>query len=167
MRCQPQELLDHPQQVAAVAVGHRDQSLTCLLRQRQAAATELLGPLDELGLGLVRQTVQHQHLAAGQESAVELEGGVLGGGADQHHRAVLDVGQEGVLLGAVEPVDLVNEEQSPLADLTPLGSSTEDLAQLGHPREGGGDLLEDQARAGGQQAGDGRLAASRRSPQDD
>ncbi len=49
------------------------------------------------------------------ERAVELEGRVLGGGADQHDRAVLDIGQEAVLLGAVEAMDLVDEQQRALA----------------------------------------------------
>ena len=46
-----------------------------------------------------------------EQRAVELEGRVLGGRADQHDRAVLDIGQEAVLLGAVEAVDLVDEQQ--------------------------------------------------------
>src|SRR5437867_8469658 len=42
--------------------------------------------------------------------AVHLERGVLGRGADEDDRPRLDVGEEGVLLGAVESMDLVDEE---------------------------------------------------------
>jgi hypothetical protein len=36
---------------------------------------------------------------------------------DEHDRAVLDIGQERVLLGAVEPVDLIDEQQRALPAL--------------------------------------------------
>jgi hypothetical protein len=48
--------------------------------------------------------------AAREQRRVDLEGRVLGGGADQHDGALLDVGQERVLLGLVEAVDLVHEQ---------------------------------------------------------
>ena len=45
-------------------------------------------------------------------AALTLKGGILGGRADQDDVAALDVGQEGVLLGAVEAVDLVDEQEA-------------------------------------------------------
>ena len=48
--------------------------------------------------------------AAGEEGGVELEGGVFCGGADEADGAALDVGEEGVLLGFVEAVDFIDEE---------------------------------------------------------
>src|SRR3546814_8671245 len=64
-----------------------------------------------------------------------LEGRVLGGGADQDHRAVLDIGQEAVLLGAVEAVDLVDEQQSAAPGQAALPGALEHLAQVGDAGE--------------------------------
>ena len=75
---------------------------------------------------IVVEPAQHQHLAARQERGVQLEGRVLGGGADQRHRAVLDIGQEAVLLGAIEAMDLVDEQQRALAVLAALAGGLED-----------------------------------------
>ena len=109
---------------------------------------------------------QHQHLAARQQRGVELERRVLGRGADQGHRAVLDVGQEAVLLGAVEAMDLVDEQQRALAVAAALARGLEDPAQVGDAGEHRRQRLEMQVGLLGQQAGDRRLAAARRSPQD-
>ena len=57
------------------------------------------------------EAAQDQHLAARQQRGVELEARILGGRADERDGAVLDIGQEAVLLGAVEAVDLVHEQQ--------------------------------------------------------
>ena len=61
----------------------------------------------ELRLG---QALEHVHAAAREQRRVHLERRVLGGRADQGHGAPLDVRQERVLLGLVEAVDLVDEE---------------------------------------------------------
>ena len=50
---------------------------------------------------------------ARDEGAVDLEEGILGRGADEEDGAVLDPGQEGVLLGLVPAVHLVDEEHRP------------------------------------------------------
>ena len=61
------------------------------------------------------ERLEEKHPGTGQERGVQLEGRVLGGGADQRDGAVLHHGQEGIELGAVEAVDLVHEEQRALA----------------------------------------------------
>jgi hypothetical protein len=66
--------------------------------ERQALVHGLFGALQKLLHGCVIQAIQHEDLAAREQRAVQLEGGILGGGADQHHGAVLDVGEEAVLL---------------------------------------------------------------------
>jgi hypothetical protein len=48
--------------------------------------------------------------AAREEGGGDLERGVLRGGADEDNGTVLDEGEDGVLLGLVEAVDLVDEE---------------------------------------------------------
>ncbi len=88
------------------------------------------------------------------------------GGADQHDGAVLDIGQEGVLLRPVEAVDLVDEEQRSLAAEAPLLRRIEDLAQLGDAGEDGGDRLEMEVGRLGEKTRDRRLAASGWTPQD-
>ena len=60
----------------------------------------------------VGQGVQHKHLAAGQQRAVDLKGGVLRGGADQNDAALFHKGQKGVLLGLVEAVNLVHKDDA-------------------------------------------------------
>src|SRR5215470_6894057 len=70
----------------------------------------LQGAIEE-GDNLVgRKGREHVDLGTGKQCRVDLERGVLRGGADQHHVATLHIGQEGVLLSLVEAMDLVNEE---------------------------------------------------------
>ena len=56
------------------------------------------------------QRLELEDAAAADQRAVDAEIGVLGGRADQHHRAVLYVRQQGVLLRLVEAMHLVHEE---------------------------------------------------------
>src|SRR5258705_1233584 len=74
--------------------------------------------------------------------------------------------EEAVLLGAIEAMDLVDEKQRPLADLTTRLGPVERLAQILHAREDGRELLELEPRLVGQQAGDAGLAGPRRPPHD-
>ena len=80
-----------------------------------------------------RERLEDDDLAAREQRAVQLEGGVLGRRADEHDVAGLDVRQEHVLLRAVEPVDLVEKEDRALAvrAAQPPGL-LEDLAHLLH-----------------------------------
>src|SRR5262249_54673150 len=77
---------------------------------------------------------------ARQERGVDLERGVLGGGADQHDCALLHVGQEGVLLRLVESVDLVDEQHGRPPAARALGFRVgRDLADLLPAGEHGGE----------------------------
>ena len=69
----------------------------------ERAVQQLLQVLDLQGL-------EDEHLAAGQQGSDDLEGRVLRGGTDQDHGPSLHGAQEGVLLGLVEAVDLVDEK---------------------------------------------------------
>ena len=60
------------------------------------------------------QRLELEDAAAADERLVDLEIGVFGGRADQDDRAVLDPGQQRVLLGLVEAVHLVHEEDRAL-----------------------------------------------------
>ena len=63
----------------------------------------------------VLERVQLVHAAAREQRRVDLEVGVLGRGAHQHHEPLLDGRQQRVLLRLVEAVDLVEEEDRALA----------------------------------------------------
>ena len=134
--------------------------------QRQRPLHQRLGPVEQLAQRGAVEAVEDQHLAARQQGRVELERGILGGRADQHHRAVLDIGQEAVLLGAVEAVDLVHEQQGLPADPDMLARLGEHLLQIGDAREDRRDGDEAHADRIGEQPGDRRLAGAGRPPQD-
>ena len=132
---------------AALGVGHRP-------------------PQDDLDL-LRRERVQAVDAAAREQRRDDLEGRVLGGGADEGDHAVLDVGQDRVLLRLVEAMDLVDEEDGALAvHPAPLLRLVHDLAQVGHAGGDGGDGREVGAGEAGDDAGQGGLAAARRPPED-
>ena len=126
------------------------------------------GPLDDRPQVVGAERLQHQHRGARQQRRDDLERRVLGGGPDQDDRAVLDVRQEGILLGLVEAVDLVDEQDRAapvlLADAPRL---LDDHAQFldarQHRREG------DEVRIGAarDQPRQRRLARSGRPPEDE
>ena len=91
--------------------------------------------------------------------------GVFGGGADEGDGAVFDVGEDGVLLGFVEAVDLVDEEDGALG--TPGAGLGHDAAEVGDAGGDGGELLEAGVGAAGDDAGEGGLAGAGRAPEDD
>ena len=68
--------------------------------------------------------VQGVDAAAGEQGGDDLEGRIFGGRADEADGAVLDVGQEGVLLGFVEAMDLVDEEDGARAEVRAFSAST-------------------------------------------
>jgi hypothetical protein len=99
-----------------------------------------------------------------QERRVHLEVRVLGRRADQRDRAVLDVRQQRVLLGLVEAVDLVEEQDGPLPvqreAVLRLGDRRPDLDDAGHD-----DIAANSALIESASSRTGTLAGARRSPQ--
>src|SRR5262249_19073241 len=96
--------------------------------------------LDDLRLA---ERTQHVHAAAREQRAVYFERRILGGGADQYDRALLDVRQEGVLPGAIEAVELVEEEDGAPAALSSLGLGlSDDLTDLLDAGQHGGERHE-------------------------
>src|SRR3954451_14999074 len=93
-------------------------------------AQKLLGAGDQAAEGNVVEPFQDEDLAAGQQRPVEFKAGILCGRANEHDGAVLDVGQKGILLGAIKAVDLVDKQQGALANLTPSLRRLEDLSQI-------------------------------------
>ncbi len=113
------------------------------------------------------QPIEHQHLTARHERAGEREGGILGGRPDEGDRAILDLGQQPVLLGAIEAVDLVDEQERGLTRAAPRLRLLVDLAQVRHPGHHRRELHQRLAQAPGEQAGERRFAGAGRPPQDD
>ena len=105
--------------------------------------------------------------AAGEQRGVDLEGGILGGGADEADAAALDVGQECVLLGLVEAMDLVDEEDGAGAEVGGFFGLDHDLLDLLDTGEDGGEL--DEAGGGdvGDDLGEGGFAHAGRAPEDE
>ncbi|VWX46877.1 hypothetical protein NOVOSPHI9U_10351 [Novosphingobium sp. 9U] len=109
--------------------------------------------------------MQDQHLRAAEQRGVQLEAGVLSGGAHQRHGTALYIRQETVLLRAVEAMDLVHEQQGALPRLGRGVGFGEDLAQFRDAREHRTDRGEAHAHRVGEQARDAGLAGARRPPQ--
>ncbi len=81
-----------------------------------------------------RERLELVDLAAGDQRRVDLEVGVLGGRADQGQEPFLDRGQQRVLLGLVEAVDLVEEEDRGAAGAAALARPLDHPADLGFAR---------------------------------
>ena len=106
---------------------------------------------------------QRIHPQAREQGAVDLERGVLGGGADQRQQALLHGRQQRVLLGLVEAVDLVEEQHRPAASgSAPVGRALDHRTDLRAPGLHRAELLEGAAGALGDDPREGRLAGSRR-----
>ncbi len=114
------------------------------------------------------QGLQHVDLRSREQGGVHLERGVLGGGADEDDVAGLDAGKEGVLLGLVESVDLVDEQDRPPAPVRPRRRRPrQHPADLLDAGEDGAERDEPRGRHVGDEPGQGGLAAAGRAPQDD
>jgi hypothetical protein len=140
-------------------------------RELQSAESALL--VDERALQeeldlLDAQRAQHEDARPREQRPVDLEARVLGRGADQHHRAVLDRGQQAVLLRLVEAMDLVHEEDRPARrELLAFARLAEDLAQPRHAladRAEGHELARSRGRDEARQR---RLARTGRPPEHD
>lgn len=124
-----------------------------------------LSPLQELPEGLALQPLQREDCAAREQRAIDLEAGVLGGCANERDRAGFDKGQEAVLLGAVEAVYLVDEEQGSLPR-SPSGlGGVESRAQIPDAGEDSTDRLEGKIGLLCKEPGNCRLSNTRRPPE--
>jgi hypothetical protein len=110
--------------------------------------------------------MKHQHARPRQQRGVELERGIFGGCADQHHGAVFHDREKRILLRAIEAVHLIDEQQSALADLAPGAGGIERLLQISDPGKHRRQLFEMQFGGIRQEARHRGLAGARRSPED-
>jgi len=116
---------------------------------------------DEVVLAERPQLVDPQPRAQRRD---ELEVGVLGCRADEQHAALFERGQERVLLGAVEPVDLVEQEHRPRARAASAGT-LDHRAHLAAAARHRGALFDRCAAGGGDEPCQRRLSAAGRSVQ--
>ncbi len=86
---------------------------------------------DDLDL-LWRELVQREDAASGQQRPDHFERRILRGRADEDDRSVLHVGQDGVLLGLVEAMNLVDEQNGAPAGRKPRAGLRHDPAQVRH-----------------------------------
>ena len=116
---------------------------------------------------LLVQRAQLVDPAAGQERRVHLEVRVLGRRAHEHDEAVLDRGEQRVLLRLVEAMDLVEEEDRALAArLEPVLRPVEHGADLRPPGVDRRRLLERGPRVHREQPRQRRLPRARRPVED-
>ena len=158
--------LEGVQQRPGVAVGDVDEMGKGVVVDGQAIEISVparvgkgvAGNRVEVALG---QGFELEQAAAGYQRPVDGEVGVFSGRADQDDGAVLDPGQERVLLGLVEAVDLVDEEDGALAvQVAAVLCLVDRLADVGDPGEHGVDGDEMGARRVGDDVGEGGLAGS-------
>ena len=153
------------EQEPSIPIGRGDQRFARCRGQRQRPF-QRFGPHQQLVQRRRIEPPQDQHLRSGEQRGVQREAGVFRGRADQRDRALFHERQEPVLLGAVEAVDLVHEQQRALAHLGCGFRFGEGLLEIGDTREHRADRHEPHPHGGGEQPRDGGLAGARRSPQD-
>ena len=132
----------------------------------QAARSSVSARSEERTQVVDAQRLEPEQRGAREQRAGEREERVLGGGADEDEQALLDVREQRVLLGAVEAVHLVEEEDRAAALLADAGARP--LRDLAHVLHAGGDRrhrLERLAGRAGDEAGDRGLAGAGRAPQ--
>ena len=166
--------LEHPEGAAGVAARCLGDSRERILRDHDLRSAEAAlgvgeGALQEGDQVGRLERLQGEDAAAREQRSDHLERRVLGRGAHQGERPRLDVGEERVLLSAVEAVDLVEEEDRALAGTPRALGVGRDLADLLEAR---GDRRERHeagpaAGAGGrEQAGEAGLARTGRAPEE-
>ncbi len=112
------------QQAPAIAIGGGQQHLEAFVAEGQVALAKptLLGQrtVDQLAQSRFVEALEHIDPSPREQSVVQFKRGVLGGGADENQRAVFDIGQERILLGLVETVHFIDEQDGALAVLPGL-----------------------------------------------
>ena len=160
------------EQAAGIAAGHIEQVGLGLVAEADGPLS--VAPL-RIGQGAVQQLakvawlqpLEPEQAGAADEGLVDFEVGVFGGGADEGDGAVLHPRQQGVLLGRIEAVHLIDEQDRAQAvALQPLAGGLHLGSQLLHAREHGVEAGEVGAGGVGDDARQGGLAGARGAVQD-
>ena len=115
---------------------------------------------------LLFQSLQNKHPAPGQKRAVDLKGRILRGGPDQDDAAPLHIGEERILLGLVEPVDLIHEKHGPSSHPAALLRLPHHILDLLDPAGDRAEINKFRPGLPGDDAGKGRLPHPWRPPED-
>jgi len=108
-----------------------------------------------------------EDLGAGDEGGVDGEEGVFGGGADEGDDAAFDIAEQDVLLGAVEAVDFVEEEDGfPAVVFEAADGVVEDSADIFDADGGGIGAFEVAVGVCGDDFGEAGFAGTRRAVED-
>ena len=163
--------LERGERRATVAAGEAHDLLLGVRLEREGAREAALGGegvSEQLADRLVVERDELHDAAPADQGGVDLEVGVLGRRSHEHHRAVLDGVEQGVLLPAVEAVDLVDEQDRAAGgrEQAALGGLDLPAQVLDRPRDGG-DLDELGVRAVGDDARERGLARARGPVEDD
>jgi len=111
------------------------------------------------------ESIENVDLGAGEERRDDLEGRIFGGGANEEDVAGFDVGEEGVLLGFVEAVNFINEDDGALGGAGFALGLSHDLFDFLDAAEDGAEGDEFAARNAGDDTGESGFAAARRAPE--
>ena len=154
-----------------VAVGNVHQMrprLILQLRRQHPQPPPLVRqrPPDDVGHRPIIQGIQREHPAAGKQRGVDLKRRVLGGSPDKSDRAILNIGQNDILLRLVETVDLVHEQDGRLpVQRLPFPRPGHRLPQVRHTRRHCAHRLKMRLRRGRNQPRQRRLPRTRRPPE--
>ena len=162
----PPQFLRQRQAGAAIAIRHMHQRLARLRIQRQGRLFQHFGAAQQAIDRRIIQRLEGHHARAGQQRRIEREGRVFRGRPHQRDGAILHHRQKTVLLRAVEPVDLIHEQQRSLPGHAPRTRAIEHLFQIGHAGKNRADLLEMQRRLPRQQPRHGGLSRAGWPPED-
>ncbi len=160
------DFLGKRQRSTSIAVSHANKAYPCFLVQRQWTFFLLFGTGQKCCNTLAIMGMKSKHSRPGQKSSIELERRVFRRGADQDNSAVFHDRQKRILLGAIKAMNFVYEKQGLASRHTPRASSLENLLEIGNAGEDRRNLFKREISFSGKQAGNGRLAGSRRSPED-
>ncbi len=157
---------------AGVAVGDFGQELERVVVDRRvvlAEAAVVVGqcPANQRLDVVDRQRLELEHAAAAHQRVVHGEKWVGRREPDQDHDALFDVGQQRILLGLVEAVDLVDHQQRrPPAGGDFVAGLFEHFADVFHAAGDRAELPKAAVRLLGQQPRERRLAGARRAVED-
>ena len=104
--------------------------------------TLIRGPFEKIHEVVRIQSAEDEHLASRQEGGVQLEGRVLRRRSDEGHRTLLHIWQECILLGLIETMDLVHEQDGPSPLAPPDLGLRHDVLDVGHTSGHGGEIDE-------------------------
>ena len=158
------------QQLAGIASaiaqqGHGLAYVPCALAQLLVLCDDSLHECEQV---VPLQWFQHIHLAAAQQGADDLEGGILRSGADEGDHALLHSPQKRVLLRLGEAMDFVDEQYGAgRIKEAVLACPLDDVAHILHAACHSAECIEGCLQAVGDDAGQRSLSHSRRSPQDE